>query len=549
MNGTCASKTIASQLFATGKKDFAAVLSLISTALPSMCNLLMMKFTWPASFHFVSKSSPEGTGFDSAIVAAYAREISKQLEENGVRSGDRVALWLSSGVEQVAAILGCWMVGASFCFLPSYTSRTGSERSKKRTEDIISVLEPKLAIHSLTNRLPDNVANKVSAICAPTLPQLGSCSKIVDTRFELGNPDELAFIQFTSGSTGETAKGAMVSFRQLQANLDALSERSGFSHHDKMVSWAPLFHDMGLMAVLLSLRKGASLVLLETERFIRRPASWLEAISRFQGTVTTAPPTALKLLSRRRVSDIDLGSLRYAWIGGEAVFPVVLKDFEECYAEANLGRGVMQPTYGMAETVVGISCGEPNTPWSDKNGFVSCGMPLHDMQTKIIDENDNQLSENLEGRIVVRGPSVFSGYLGHSKTERNDWLETGDRGFLSNGTLYVTGRVKDVLKRGAESFPASLVEQISEETLGLHTGRAAAFINPRPELGKEEIVVLVETREWTNEKERLVVSSIFDELGLQIDQIRAIKSGRLPRTSSGKLMRQIAAQLYREGRI
>jgi len=148
------------------------------------------------------------------------------------------------------------------------------------------------------------------------------------------------------------------------ANLDTLAARTQMGTADRMVSWAPMYHDMGLMAVLLP-----------------------------------TPPTALKLLARRKAAGIDLSTWRYAWIGGEAVFPKVLDDFNAAYAQAGLAQGVLQPTYGMAETVVGISCGIP------------------------VDPEDAALPNGTEGRVMVRGPSVISGYLGLPRHPEGAWFE------------------------------------------------------------------------------------------------------------------------------
>ena len=133
--------------------------------------------------------------------------------------------------------------------------------------------------------------------------------------------------------------------------------------------------------------------------------------------------------------------------------------------------------------------------------------------------------------------------------EPGSWYDTGDLGFVRNERIYITGRVKDLLKRGAETFPASLVEAVAEDALGLRTGRAAAFANLRDDIGKEEIVLLVESPDWNEERARDAAAAISQELGLQVDVIRNTRGARLPRTSSGKLMRQMAAMHYREGEI
>jgi fatty-acyl-CoA synthase len=277
---------------------------------------------------------------------------------------------------------------------------------------VISILSPQLLVHGEQGGLPGSVSQTLETLDLKSLNDFPPVSGETQLEFPSRDPDDLAFIQFTSGSTGGPAKGAEVRFGQLQSNLDALATRIRMSSEDRMVSWAPLYHDMGLMAVLIALRHGADLVLMETEHFVRRPTSWLEAISTYKGTITTAPPTALKLLTHRRANDVDLSSLRYAWIGGETVFPIILQGFSDCYASAGLKEFVLQPTYGMAETVVGVSCGDPGAPWLLRHEMVSCGRPLDGMEVKVVDDEGRPLREGGTGRVHVRGHSVISGYLG-----------------------------------------------------------------------------------------------------------------------------------------
>ncbi len=508
-----------------------------------------MQLSWPEIFTFVGKSLPEGRRVRSTALSDYALSIADMLRAHGVARGDRVALWITEGPTQIGAIFGCWLAGASFCVLPSFAGRTKTDRSQDRVRGVLATLQPKLLLQGDGLALPETLTGAFKTLELPGIDTITpSGTPPVDVLAQM-SPDDLAFVQFTSGSTGGNARGAEVRFRQLLANLDALAARTRMTPADRMVSWAPMYHDMGLMAVLLPMRVGAELVLIETDHFVRRPAAWLEAISKYKGTVSTAPPTALKLLARRKAADIDLASWRYAWIGGEAVFPKVLEDFSAAYASAGLGEDVLHPTYGMAETVVGISCGVPGTRWQEMGGVVSCGPVLDGMGVAILDAQDAAVADGHEGRVMVRGPSVISGYLGLARHPENAWFETGDAGIMQDGLLYITGRLKDVLKRGAESYPATLVETIAEEALGLRTGRIAAFANLRADIGKEEIVLLVESRDWSEENARVVSVAVMAELGLQIDVVRNAQGGRLPRTSSGKLMRQLTASQYREGLI
>lgn len=507
-----------------------------------------MDFIWPQEFTFVGKACPEGRQISGKAIAGRAALISDILKSRGVGPGDRVAMWLSEGENQISALFGCWAVGASFCVLPSFAGRSNTERSQLRVEDVWSVLKPRLLMKGAGADLPEVLTGAVDLLELPPLSTAADESVDPHSFVSGRGPDDVAFVQFTSGSTGG-AKGAVVRFGQLMANLDAISQRVNLTSGDRMVSWAPLYHDMGLMAVLLPLRRGAGIVLMETDHFVRRPAAWLEALSKYQGTISTAPPTALRLLTRRKARDVDLSSWRYAWIGGEMVFPSVVQGFEEAYAASGLTQGVLQPTYGMAETVVGISCGVPGEPWLEKDGYISCGPVLKGMELQIVQEDGSPVSGGEHGRLHVRGPSVMKGYLGLDDFAESSWFDTGDLGFEVGGNLYITGRIKDVLKRGAESFPATVVEVVAEDALNLHTGRAAAFACPIPDIGKEEIVLLIESRQWDDDLARKVTSAVTRELGLQIDVIRNAKGGRLPRTSSGKIMRQKAAALYREGLV
>jgi acyl-CoA synthetase (AMP-forming)/AMP-acid ligase II len=508
-----------------------------------------MQISLPESFHFIGRSSPEGVSVAGTEIIARARAFAEALGARGIGRGDRVALWLTRGADQVSAILGCWMVGAAFCILPSYAGRSGSDRARTRVEEVMTTLAPRLLVQGEENALPETVTRTLDTLTLGAGTTGMPPATAAGSAFAARDPDDLAFIQFTSGSTGGPAKGAEVRFGQLQANLDALAARVRMSAADRMVSWAPLYHDMGLMAVLIALRHGAELVLMETEHFVRRPTAWLEAISTWKGTITTAPPTALKLLTHRRATDVDLSSLRYGWIGGETVFPVVLQGFADCYAPAGLKEFVLQPTYGMAETVVGVSCGDPLAPWRLSHEMVSCGRPLEGMEVRVVDADGRPVPDGARGLVHVRGPSVISGYLGLPPFEAGGWYDTGDTGFLEDGHLFVAGRIKDILKRGGESWPSHLVESVAEDSLELRTGRAAAFASFRSDLAKEEIVVLVESRDWTGDQARRVASAIMAELGLQVDVVRAVEGGRLPRTSSGKLMRQMIASLYREGKL
>ena len=246
-----------------------------------------MQINGSSDLGFVGKTEPDGVPLSFQDIGNYAGFIADELTSKGISSGDCVALWLVKGQDKLAAILGCWMIGAVFCVLPSFAGNIKTERSQNRIESVFSVLKPKLLLQGTTDLLPPQAHAGVPSMTLSSFNDQTASRSDIRTAIAARKPDELAFIQFTSGSTGGKARGAEVRFGQLQANLDALTRRTELSASDHMVSWAPLYHDMGLMAVLLALRCGADLTLIETDHFVRRPSVWLEAISKGRGTITT----------------------------------------------------------------------------------------------------------------------------------------------------------------------------------------------------------------------------------------------------------------------
>ena len=234
---------------------------------------------WPDSFVFVGKDHPEGIEHSADAVAGRAEAIAALLTARGVAPGDRVAVWMTDGADLVATVFGCWLAGAAFSVIPSFAGRSNSERSKSRVDEVLDVLQPALLLLSAGGEPPEALAGKVATATIPG-GAAGSAAEVAQ-RLATRPDDDVAFVQFTSGSTGG-AKGAVVRFGQLKANLAAIAQRTEMSSGDRMVSWAPLYHDMGLMAVLLPLTCGAGLTLMDTDHFVRRPTAWLEAMSRFR---------------------------------------------------------------------------------------------------------------------------------------------------------------------------------------------------------------------------------------------------------------------------
>jgi acyl-CoA synthetase (AMP-forming)/AMP-acid ligase II len=326
---------------------------------------------------------------------------------------------------------------------------------------------------------------------------------------------------------------------------------------------------MGLIAVLLALYYGLDLVLIPTEAFVRRPGIWLDSISHFHGTISPAPPFAFNLLAKRRANKdklLDLSSWRYAWVGAEPIFPSQLSVFEDVYRSSALSANVLQGAYGLAESVVVVSCGAAGqkrlvldldldelrqtgkvlpTRFGKTVQFVGCGSPNRNMEVRIVDENGSDTESNSQGRILIRGPSVTRGYL-NDPDPRNtaSWLDTGDIGFFFDKQLFISGRSKDLIKRGGVGIAPHEIEWIVEQTLGLRTGRAVALSYLNPICANEEIIVLVESRTLEQGALENVVAEVSRYAGVQLDTIRCVGLGGIPRTASGKLCRGLARELF-----
>jgi fatty-acyl-CoA synthase len=501
-------------------------------------------------------------------------KMAERLSALGITRGDRVAIALPTGPHTVALMLGAWLCGAAFSIFPA--GLTGGRRPKispGRLRASLEKLKPALSI------LADEAAREI----APTNTRSYILREILATTprpltFVRTTPDDVAFVQFTSGSTDSEPKGAIIRHSQLSDNIEGIGDKIDLRDHDSMVSWAPLHHDMGLISLLLPLRYGLPITLIPTETFGRRPGIWLETISKTRGTLSAAPPFAFALLAKRPpfcvASELDLSSWRYAWVGAEPIFRSQLEDFYRTYQPCGLKRRVLQPTYGLAESVVAVASGrhdeEPVVLSLDarifgKSGLVrectpdtaqcieliGCGVPNRNLEVRIGDGDGNELGPDLQGRILIRGPSVSEGYYGaNSVREPDEWFDTGDLGFIHDSQVFVSGRIKELIKRSGVGIAPQEIEHVIEQNLAMRTGRAAAFSYFNHTLMREVIIVLIEMR-----PDPKVASGVAENLGrvlaeevnVQVDVLHFVPLNGIPRTSSGKLQRGLARERYLAG--
>jgi 1-acyl-sn-glycerol-3-phosphate acyltransferase len=396
--------------------------------------------------------------------------------------------------------------------------------------------------------------------------------------------DDFALVQYTSGSTGQP-KGVALTHRNLLANIRVMGRAAAASGSDTFVSWLPLYHDMGLIGAWLGcMYFGVPLVVMSPQAFLIRPYRWLWAIHANRATMSAGPNFAYELcLAKVRddeIQGLDLSSWRLAYNGAEPVTPATIERFANRFAPYGFRREAITPVYGLAESAVGLTFpplgrgplidrirrdafvrsgraepAEPGAP--DDLRFVACGQPLPGHEIRIVDAAGNELGDRREGRIEFRGPSATAGYFNNALATRalfhDDWLDTGDLGYVAAADLYVTGRVKDmIIRAGRNLHPAELEEAVGN-LKGVRKGCVAVFASPDPSGGPERLVVMAETRATRDDARAALCSEIaataVDLLGVAPDDVVLAPPRTVLKTSSGKIRRAASQEIYQAGKV
>jgi 1-acyl-sn-glycerol-3-phosphate acyltransferase len=530
--------------------------------------------------------SDEGEGDDLTYRQLHegARALAAGLQRRGLRPGEPVVIMLATGPDYFFSFLGILMAGgipvpiyppARKSQIEDHLIRHGAILRNCGASIMIIIPEAKRFAQVLKSQA-DHLKELV------TVTEL-SAAPDAYVKPKLGGRD-IAFLQYTSGSTGNP-KGVVLTHANLLANIRAIGDVVDFSPADVVVSWLPLYHDMGLIgAWMCSLYYAAPLVLMSPLSFLARPERWLRAIHRYRGTLTAAPNFAyelcLKRLKEEDLRGLDLSSLRGACNGAEAVSPDTVERFCAALSPCGFRREALLPVYGMAECAVALSFppldrgalidiirrepflsdGEalPADPSDSKVlRFVACGRPLPGHEVRIVDAAGRELPERREGRLQFRGPSTTSGYFRNpGDTERlfeGDWLNSGDMAYIAGGDLYITGRTKDIIIRaGRNIYPQELEEAVSGIP-SIRKGGVAVFGCTEPLSGTERLVVLAETREEDPEKSDALRSEInalaMDLTGTPADDVVLVPPGTVLKTSSGKIRRTANRELYERDQI
>jgi acyl-CoA synthetase (AMP-forming)/AMP-acid ligase II len=385
-------------------------------------------------------------------------------------------------------------------------------------------------------------------------------------------PDDLAFIQFSSGSTSEP-KGVMLTHGNLVANTAAATAVDKYNEKDVSLSWMPLTHDMGLIGFyLMQFTNRVHINLMPTDLFVRRPVLWLQLASKKQATITCSPNFGyrhlLKVLGDRRLENVDLSSVRSIYNGAEPISVDLCNEFMRSLAYTGLKRSAMFPVYGLAEASLAVAFPEPGTDYrwvrlnrhhlavgspvelnpadnKDVIELMCVGRSVPNMKLRIVANDRTDLSEGHVGHILIGGPSVTRGYFGDPEEtartiDAEGWVDTGDLGVLHEGALYITGRSKEIIFiNGLNYYPYDL-ENIAQRAPGLELNKVVVTGVAKPGSQGEELVVFVLHRGSLEDfvPTAAAVSRLINEhAGLQVAQVVPVK--RIPKTTSGKVQRHL----------
>ncbi|MBC7229751.1 MAG: fatty acyl-AMP ligase [Actinobacteria bacterium] len=491
----------------------------------------------------------------------------------GVEPGDRVGIMAQTTPATVITFLGCWAAGAVAVPLPlpmrAVDPASFIEQSRGRLERVGARL---LALPETFMPMVGELGVGVRMVACEELSSGGGLPPASTT------PEDVALVQFTSGSTSEP-RGVVLTHANIMANARAIARKAKITHHDRVVSWMPLYHDMGLIGFLVTaLSCGTDLVLMSPQRFVSDPGLWLRALSDHRATITGGPNFSYALSTRvlegGRAGDLDLSSLRLALNGAEPVDPEAMDGFVRAGSEYGLKPEVPYPVYGLAEATLAVTFPQPGKRYrvdhvsrhdiedagvaspaepgeEGTRALISLGTPLEGVGLRVLKEDGSEAGERELGEVCVSGPCVMQGYWGDeaatARAIREGWLHTGDLGYLAGGELYLVGRIKDMVIIGGRNLFPEDVERCAERVSGMRKGNAVAF-GVRTRRGKERLVLVGETRlscaEAARETARAVSEAVREEIGVPVREVILVPAGTLPKTSSGKKRRFLCRELY-----
>ncbi|MEU2252865.1 fatty acyl-AMP ligase [Nocardia xishanensis] len=506
-----------------------------------------------------------------------ARRMAGGLAAAGIDHGHAVGVLAGMPVDIAPACQAIWMRGASITMLHQPTPRTDLAVWARDTETVLGMIEARAVVLGA----PFEAAEPLLRERGITVVRIDQLAEGPDTDPVPTIESDVALLQLTSGSTG-SPKAVQITHENFYVNAYAMFDRVKFQlDNDVMISWLPLFHDMGMVGFLsVPMQFGAEVVCVTPLDFLMRPVLWAELIDKYRGTVTAAPNFAYSLLARRlkqaEEGSLDLSSVRYMWNGAEPVDPDTMDALAEAGKRFGLNPMALTPVYGMAETTLAVSVPdaghgqvldvidadllealgkavpvpEQHVAHANVRRLPTLGYLVDQLEGRVVDSEREPLPTRSVGVIELRGPAVTSGYVTvdgfRPAQDEEGWLDTGDIGYFTDeGLVVVCGRIKDVIIMGGRNIFPTDIERAAMRVSGVRPGNAVAV---RLDAGqkRESFAVVVESNDYQNHDEvkrieREIVHAVFSEVGVRPRTVAVLGPGALPKTSSGKLRRSATA--------
>jgi acyl-CoA synthetase (AMP-forming)/AMP-acid ligase II len=577
----------------------------MSAAHESLVDLLRARTAEQGSdiaFTFLVDGEHEGPRCTFAELDARARAVASVLRERGVRSGDRALLLYPPGLDFIPAFFGCLYAGV--VAVPAYPPQP-SQASRTLPRLLSIVADADVAIVLANANVVDAAARMMrEAPGLGSIPWLAtntvSDDRAADWREVSIAPDDLAFLQYTSGSTA-SPRGVMVSHANLLHNLAYASHAADRDRSTRSVSWLPVIHDMGLIeGVLGPVFGGYTAYLMAPASFLHRPIRWLRAITRYRASTSGGPNFAYDLCVRKitdaQRAELDLSSWRAAYNGAEPIRAETLEAFHARFNDVGFRWRSFYPVYGLAESTLLVSTGgrdyEPvirdvssdaltrgrltlaRPPGSVTRPLVSSGPVSFGTHVVVVDPSTRQqCSDGRVGEIWVESPSVAGGYWRRESETRETFharlaggdgpfLRTGDLGAMHDGELFVTGRLKDVLiVRGFKHYPQDLEHTAERQHAAIRPGCSAAFSIDGDDGEAVAIALEVDRRRAPQlddpaERDGFLASlidrvraAVVDHHGIVLSAVSVLSHGAMPKTSSGKLRRRACRDAISDGSL
>jgi 8-amino-7-oxononanoate synthase/acyl carrier protein len=537
------------------------------------------------AFYFTDGETDDDLSMTYAQLDHAARAVAVELRKDA-QPGDRVILMYPPGLDFVIGYFGCLYAGC--VAVPAFPPKRN--RKGMRIQNIAQDCGARIGLSTAATNAQmlkdEGTESETRQLKLISTDQIDKTLAIQFRPVEIA-PDDLAMLQYTSGSTGQP-KGVMLTHDNLIRNCEMITYLFNLRAGSTGVSWLPAYHDMGLIGgILTPVFLGVTIVLMSPMSFLQRPVRWLRALSKFKGTVSGAPNFAYQLcvdkVTDEEMKDLDLSHWTVAFNGAEPVRASTMEQFTRKFERVGFRQTSHLPTYGMAETTLIVTAGpgtsepvvrhfsgklmdkrivesiDPNDP--DARALVGCGRVAPNETVLIVDgDKQNVLADDEIGEIWINSPSVGKGYWQKAEITRDTFeaytadgqgpfLRTGDLGFFHEGQLFVAGRVKDlIIVRGVNRYPQDIEQTIEECHESIQSGSAAAFADSNGT--RERLIIAVEVQRSLEEDWSPVIEAIRRSIvqvhELPADAVVLVRAGSLPKTSSGKIQRHACLMAFRE---